>query len=299
MTTLRAATPGSKVARRLATVAVLALGLAHCASDLSDLAGGDQAAADNPLDETPAWSRPYPNSPGASGGAGQSPNEQSYPGGDCATRQGTFCADFDAAEPFAAFNDLQGSPLPFGDTDVKLSGSRSMLVSAEATVREGTFFSKSTRHFATRATSFALDFQLSPEQVSESRAVVAAVDFLGNPAELYSLQLVYARGELGLEESYPESTKPNARLASLRLPSGAEHWSHLRLEGSFGAEPAATLRLIDDQKGTASVVGRESLELSPPSGMARAPSLALGIVEGDQPHEGWRLRYDNVVFDVR
>ncbi|HEU4538156.1 MAG TPA: hypothetical protein VFS00_28740, partial [Polyangiaceae bacterium] len=104
----------------MATVAVLALGLAHCASDLSDLAGGDQAATDNPLDETPAWSRPYPSSPG---GAGQTPDEQSYPGGDCASREGTFCVDFDAPEPFAVFNDLQGSPLPFGDTDVKLSGS--------------------------------------------------------------------------------------------------------------------------------------------------------------------------------
>ncbi|HEU4537137.1 MAG TPA: hypothetical protein VFS00_23610, partial [Polyangiaceae bacterium] len=161
-----------------------------------------------------------------------------------------------------------------------------------------TFFSKSTRHFATRATWFALDFQFSPEQVSESRAVVAAVDFLGNPAELYSLQLVYAGGELGLEESYPESTTRNVRLASLRLPSGAERWSHLRLEGSFGAEPAATLRLIDGD-GSASIVGLKSFALSPPSGMARAPSLALGIVEGDQPHQGWRLRYDNVVFDVR
>lgn len=315
VTTLRAATLGWKVARRFAMVAGLGLGLAHCASDLSDLAGGEPAASDNPLDETPGWSRSYPSPPANTGGAAGAPNEntmgsnsgkgdltpdeQSYPGGACGSRQGIFCIDFDLSEPFSLFNELEGAPAPLGDSDEVLSEPRSMLVTAEVTTREGPFSSKGTRNFAAKANAFILDFQFSPEQVSQTRAIVAAVDFLGKPNALYSLQLVYTGGELGLEESFPGGAKPNTRFAGLKLPNAAGRWSHLRLEGSLDGSPKASLKLVNDWSDTATAVGADSFVLSPPSGMSLSPSLALGIVEGEQPHLGWRLRYDNVVFDVR
>jgi hypothetical protein len=293
----------------------LALGLAHCASDLGDLTGGEPAASDNPLDQTPGWSRLYPSPPANTGGSAGQPNqntqgsgsgkgglmpdEQSYPGGACSSRQGTFCIDFDLGEAFSPFNEIEGAPAPLADSDEKLSEPRSMLVTAEATTREGPFSSKGTRNFATRANAFLLDFQFSPEQVSQTRAIVAAVDFLGKPTALYSLQLVYAGGELGLEESFPESAVANKRFASVKLPNGAGRWSHLRLEASLEGSPTATLKLVNDWSDTASLVGASSFVLSPPSGMSRSPSLALGIAQGEQPHQGWKLRYDNVVFDVR
>ncbi|MCU0687391.1 MAG: hypothetical protein MUF34_34950, partial [Polyangiaceae bacterium] len=78
-----------------------------------------------------------------------------------------------------------------------------------------------------------------------------------------------------------------------KLPNGAGRWSHLRLEASLEGSPTATLKLVNDWSDTASLVGASSFVLSPPSGMSRSPSLALGIAQGEQ------LRYDNVVFDVR
>ena len=87
------------------------------------------------------------------------------------------------------------------------------------------------------------------------------------------------------------------RLVSTTLPSGPQRWSHINLDVDFGGLPRAVFRLVEDESKVERLVG--SAALSPTAGMSNVPSLVMGIAEGQRPHNGWKLRYDNVAFDLR
>jgi hypothetical protein len=295
--------------------AVLGLGLAHCSTDLGDLMKGDGSDSNKkPLGQAPGWSRPYPvegretpgeiapetpggKEPGTNPGTGPT-NPEELVGFDrwCTSRKATFCADFDEPMPLERFSaGVAGQTVPVVDPGFDVSAPFAMLIDVPETLnRVDTFSSRITHHFSQRVDGFLLDFELSPELVNESRAAVAALDFVGNGAATYSLRLVYEGGSLHLDEVAQSSSR---RLASTTPPSGPQRWSHIKLDVDFANLPSASFTLVDDPSLAETLVG--SAALSPTPGMSYVPSLSLGIVEGQRPHNGWKLRYDNVALELR
>jgi hypothetical protein len=304
----RAVTAKWGSALKLGAAAALGLGLAHCSTDLGDLMGGGDSESNNPLGETPGWSRPYPGEPAPPGGGeikapGEDPGSDPTPeelinrGRWCSGQQVTFCVDFDEEAPLARFGaGVEGQVFPVLNAGFDVSAPYAMLVDVPETLnRDDAFVARITHHFGQRVGGFRLDFQFSPELVSDQNvATIAAVDFAGNALAAYSLRLAYEGGVLYLNEVRQGVSR---RLSSTVIEAGEQRWSHLSLDADFGAMPKATFRLVNDAEKTETVVGLSLLDL--PADMSTVPSLVLGVVDGQRPHNGWKLRYDNVSLNLR
>lgn len=328
MTSIRPKAARLGGAREAAALAGLALGLASCSTDLGDLVSGDGSKSSNPLDQTPGWSRQYPNDPmggetsqpgtdpsvdpgGGAGGGGslQEASKDPYVGPSwCNGRVVSFCADFDEDDTLLAYSkDLEGANPPVVDTvyDVTFADStalwsNSLYINVPPAKGDGSFASKLTRHFDRRAKSVVLEFELAPEKVT-GNGIVAAIDFNGNPQATYSLRLVFIKDQVAADQSHGTLYLEELRADGYRdavptdLPFGVNAFTHLRLEATLADNPSATLSVDPDRKGFLPV-GTTRLTL--PESMSTVPTFILGIASGVKPHDGWRLRYDNVLFDI-
>lgn len=299
-------------------LAVLTLGLVSCSTNLSDLVGDEGSRDENPLETPPGWSKVNPGSGqgSKSGTAGNKGDSGSASGGQvgkggsggpdsevigekthwCENTRAEFCVDFDVADPLGRFSaGAEGQALPVVDPGFDISGPYALLIKVPATPnRTDTYSSKVTHHFNQRVNGFALDFRLASEQVSEERATVAAVEFVGNGAATYVLQLSYDAGALHFEEVSQGVIK---RLGTTSLRTGENAWSHLFLDVSLEATPKAYFKILNDVDPALDVTV-SSPTLSPTDGMSIIPSFVLGVVEGERPHGGWQFRYDNVSLDL-
>jgi hypothetical protein len=299
-------------------LAVLALGLVSCSTNLSDLVGDEGSRDENPLETPPGWSKVNPGSGqgSKSGTAGSKGGSDSASGGQvgragsggpdlegngekthwCENALAEFCADFDTADSLGRFSaGAEGQVLPVVDPGFDVAGPYSLLIKVPATPnRTDAYSSKVTHHFNQRANGFLLDFQLASEQVSEERATVAAVEFLGNGAATYVLQLSYDAGALHFEEVRQGVVK---RLGTTSLRTGENAWSHLVIDASFEAGQIAYFKIVNDDDPALDVTV-SATKLSPTEGMSSIPSFVLGVVEGERPHGGWQFRYDNVSLDL-
>lgn len=233
---------------------------------------------------------------GSTDGAVVDPNTPPYfvdGGSFCSTQSTTsFCDDFDTVD--LSKNWLrEGAYAKLTSHEAK-SAPNDFLLNAPATNAGGTFVSKISRDFTNNAASMIVTFDFFPEKVyvGTSFLILGAVEW-SRGEQKYSVRLVYASGQIRLEESNlvaPPNNK-DAYHPFFDLPGGK--WSRISLDlVATGASPGVQLSVDGVPLGT-----REML--APTAAMDPRPTLLLGAVFAGQPHTGWALRYDNVTVTFR
>ena len=205
----------------------------------------------------------------------------------------TFCADFDEAPLPAGFTSTEGAFISLTSTNPS-SRPNDFLLNVPPQNGVGVLASKVTRSFPRSATGADVAFDLDPEKLNTSASglLIAALEFTSNPAAKYSVRLAFNQGAIRVEESYLAPSPADIFHSVFSLAPG--QWSRIRLELRFGADggPSTLGVYVND------VLQGSKDALTPPLGMDGRPTLLLGAVYGSLPHDGWTLRYDNVLLDL-
>jgi hypothetical protein len=119
----------------------------------------------------------------------------------CTGDTAAFCADFDTTPLPSGFSTWDGTLLSLA-TDVPSSPPNALLLSVPPSSGTVTFASKLTSGIGAVVAGITVTFDLRPDQVSMSPLLIKALDFVGNPSQMYSVRLVYNQGMTRVEESF-------------------------------------------------------------------------------------------------
>jgi hypothetical protein len=245
---------------------------------------------------------------GDDGGIPDADAETSPPDGDggppppltfCANAGTFFCDDFDELLPLPSrFQDSDGSFLNVTSAAAKSAPSSLELLVPSSSVGN-LYASKLSRTFPLVGATNTVQFDLLPAQLDTTTAglLIVAVDFLANSTAQYSVRLAFHSRTLRIEESWPLTGKPDVYHTQFG-PLSSTTWSRVALQmnrlNSDGAPATASVTVNGIRPG-----GTGTETLLPPLGVNLTPTLRIGAVSGNAPDSGWKIRFDNVTFDIQ
>jgi hypothetical protein len=209
-----------------------------------------------------------------------------------------FCDDFDELALPSRFDDLDGTFLNLTSSSAKSAPNSLELLVPSSSVGN-LYASKMSKTFQRVGGTITVQFDLLPVQLDTTTAglLIVAVDFIANQASQYSVRLAFHSRTMRIEESWPLTGKPDTYHTQFG-PLSSANWSRVALQmnrlNSDGVPATASITVNGVRPGG---VGTETLQ--PPLSVNLTPTLRIGAVSGNSPDSGWKIRFDNVTFDIQ